>query len=300
MFEAVQRLIRREKSPRMKRLTYIIKLLITLSILIFVFHKVDLKAAFHEASHLPLISAFAIFLLSVARHSLQCLNWRSALNMNAAYQNDTRELISSYLVALPLRFVIPGGHATFAKVLYLKNSSILASLIATTTERLFMSWSTWTFASIAAFFLYPGINLALRLALLIFTAFLPLWAALGMSFGNSRKHLPAYGKQAPRMMLLQIANTLLMYLQYYIVLNYLGSISLVDTWLGISLTNLANSIPITISGLGLREGFAIHFLENFGFNPSAAVAATLSVFFFHDLIPAFAGGIVLLRAKRKS
>jgi hypothetical protein len=300
LFERLQKLIRSEKSPAQKRLGYILKLVITISILVYVFSKVDLRAAFYQASHLPFLCALAIFLLSVLRHSIQCLNWRTALNMNPGFKNDAKQIISSYLVALPLRFVIPGGHATFAKVFYLKNTSILASLIATTAERLFMSWATWTFAAIAAYFVFPEMNILLRLTLVIVTAFLPLWAAILMSFGKARAHLPGYIRQAPRMMLLQIANTLIMYLQYYIVLNYLGVISALDTWLGISLTNLANSIPVTISGLGLREGFAIHFLENYGFSPSAAVAATLSVFFFHDLIPAFAGGIVLIRAKRKN
>jgi glycosyltransferase 2 family protein len=65
-----------------------------------------------------------------------------------------------------------------------------------------------------------------------------------------------------------------------------------------SLTNISNSIPITISGLGLREGFAIHFLKDFGFGAEQAVAATLSVFLMHDVIPALVGAIVLLRARK--
>jgi len=299
LFKKVQELINREKSPAQKRWGYILKLIITTSILVYVFSRVDLSAAFKEASHLPLPSVIAIFLMSVGRHSIQCLNWLAALHMNPGFKNNTKQIISSYLVALPLRFVIPGGHASFAKIFYLKNTSILASLIATTAERLFMTWATWTFAAVAAFFVFPDLNIYLRIFMILFTAFMPLWAAILMNFGKIKIHLPTYCRQAPRMMLLQIANTLLMYLQYYIVLNYLGTISAVNTWLGISLTNVSNSIPITISGLGLREGFAIHFLKPYGFNPSAAVAATLSIFFFHDLIPAFVGAIVLIRAKRE-
>ncbi|MDD2616571.1 MAG: hypothetical protein PHH74_05255, partial [Candidatus Cloacimonetes bacterium] len=58
------------------------------------------------------------------------------------------------------------------------------------------------------------------------------------------------------------------------------------------------SIPITVSGLGLREGFAIHFLDSYGFTSEQAVAATLSLFFFQDVVPALVGGVVLLKAKR--
>ncbi len=298
MFGKIQELIQRKKSPLMRRLGYLLKLLFTVLLLAWILHKVDVPTAFSNASTLPLLSALAILLLSVLRHFIQCVNWRCALHLNEGYSYNRRELISSYLVALPLRFVIPGGHASLAKVFYLKNTSLLASLVSTMTERLFMSWATWTFAAIATFFIYPQFSLALRLILILVAAFLPLWAALIMGIGKGKVHQPAFLRQAPRMMLLQIANTLLMYLQYYIVLNHLGKISAIGTWLGISLTNLANSIPITISGLGLREGFAIHFLEGFNFSSEAAVAATLSVFFFHDLLSAAAGAVVLFRSKK--
>lgn len=298
MFGRIYELIRSEKSPLFKRLSYVFKLVFTLALLYLIFSRIDLRTAYRQASNLPLLSAFAIMALSLVRHFVQLQNWRCALHLNPGYIFDQRQLLSSYLVALPLRFVIPGGHASFAKIFYLKNTSLLASLIATSAERLFMTWATWTFASLAAFFFFPSLSLIIRIILILFAAFLPLWAALIMKFNaRLKQHLPPYGLQAPKMMLLQIANTLLMYLQYYIILNHLGVISALDTWLGMALTNVSNSIPITISGLGLREGFAIHFLEAFNFSSEQAVAATLTLFFFHDLIPAVAGAITLFKAK---
>lgn len=299
MFERFQGLRERLKKPAFKRLSYALRLIFSLGLLYLIFRRIDLGAAMHQASVLPIAAALAIFALSGLRHIIQFNNWRCALHLNPAYEYRAREVAASYLVALPLRFVLPGGHASFAKVFYLKNSSILASIVSTTSERLFMTWSTWTFAAVAAFFSFPQLSLALRLAMLIFSAFMPLWAALIMSAKATwREFLPVYGIQAPRMMLLQIANTLIMYVQYYLILNILGSISAIDTWLSMALTNLSNSIPITISGLGLREGFAIHFLDAYGFSSEQAVAATLSLFVFQDVIPAVVGAVVLLRAKR--
>lgn len=299
MYSRVQQLLKRGKSPRYKSLSYIAKALFTLLLLYLVFSRIDLASALSYAGSLPLLSVLGIFGLSILRHYIQYNNWRCALHLNAGYIYDRRQVRASYLLALPLRFLIPGGHASFAKIFYLKNTSLLASFVSTSAERLFMSWATWTFAAIAAFFFFPGLNIFLRVGLIIIAAFLPLWAALIMRMRPSlRSHLPAYAAQAPKMMLLQIANTLLMYLQYYIILNHLGVISAIDTWLGMGLTNIANSIPITISGLGLREGFAIHFLEVFNFSSEQAVAATLSLFMFHELIPALLGVVVLFRTKR--
>lgn len=299
MFGRIQELIRREKSPRYKRLSYVLKLVFTLGLLYLILKSIDLQSVIAQAAQLPLISAFCIMGLSVMRHFVQYVNWKAALHLNPGYIFQRRQVLASYVVALALRFVIPGGHGVFGKVFFLKNTSILASVIATTAERLFITWGTWAFAAIAAFFFFPGWNLLLRILLILIAAFLPLWAAVIMSLNNRfKQYLPAYTAQAPKMMLLQIANTLMMYLQYYIILNHLGVISALDTWLSMALTNVANSIPITISGLGLREGFAIHFLESYSFSSEQAVAATLTLFFFHDLIPAVVGAITLFRIKR--
>lgn len=299
MFERFQTLNERLKNPAIKRFSYVLRLLFSLALLYVIFRRIDLGAALKQVLLLPLPTAIIVMLLSCLRHYIQINNWRCALHLNPAYEYNPKEVVSSYLLALPLRFVLPGGHASFAKVFYLKNSSILASLISTSTERLFMTWSTWTFAAVAAYFTLPGINASLRLGMIVFSAFMPFWAALILhSRDKWRGYLPAYGVQAPRMMLLQIANTLVMYLQYYLILNVLSSISAVDTWLSMALTNVSNSIPITVSGLGLREGFAIHFLDSYGFTSEQAVAATLSLFFFQDVIPAIFGAVVLFRAKR--
>jgi len=299
LYHRIKEFLNRQKSPRYKSLSYIAKALFTLLLLYLIFRRIDLAAALQNAGRLSLVSVLSVLALSALRHFIQCNNWRCALHLNPGYIYDRRQVRDSYLLALPLRFLIPGGHAAFAKIFYLKNTSLLASFIATSAERLFMSWATWTFAAIAAFFFFPGLNIYLRILFILIAAFLPLWTALLMRMKPSfRPHLPAYAAQAPKMMLLQIANTLLMFLQYYIILNQLGMISAIDTWLGMGLTNLSNSIPITISGLGLREGFAIHFLQAFDFSSEQAVAATLSLFIFHDLIPALIGAVVLFRTKR--
>lgn len=296
MFAKVQSLM---KSRPGKALGYVFKLALSVLILILIFRRIDPARASELIFQMPAVLLMQVFLLSVFRHLVQLNNWRCSLHLNPLYVNKPKELLASYLIALPLRFLLPGGHASFGKIFYISNSSRLASLISTTTERLFMTWSTWTFAAIAAFWYYPGMNLTLRVALVIFCSFMPLFAALIIKAkAKWQPYHVAYVQQAPRMMLLQIANTLLMYLQYHLILSHMSSINFTNSWIGMSLTNISNSIPITISGLGLREGFAIHFLKDFGFGAEQAVAATLSVFLMHDVIPALVGAIVLLRARK--
>lgn len=278
-----------------KRLGFALKVLLTALMLFFVFRRLDPAAIRSGLMSLSFGVISAVFGISILRHYIQYRNWLAALRMNLGVSFKRKEVIASYLVAQPLRFAIPGGSASFAKIFYLRNTSVFASFIATSTERLFLTWATWTFAAIANFCLYPSQPLILRAALIIATAFIPLWTALILrSHRKSRQYLSGYLSKAPQMMLLQIANTALMYLQYYLILNSFLTINAVDTWLGMSMTNISNSIPITISGLGLREGFAMHFLSGYGFHPEQAVAATLALFLLHDVLSAIVGAGVLI------
>lgn len=290
----------RSLKPLGKVLTYLLKVGFSVFILYLVLSRMDLPLLGSFIRQMPFWLLFSLFLLSVLRHFIQLNNWRCSLHLNPFYRYHRRELISSYLVAQPLRFLIPGGHASLAKIYYLQNSSRLASLISTTVERLFMTWATWSFAAIAAFSYFSSLSLPLRLFLMLFASFMPVIALLVLALVPKwRIYMESYVRQAPRMMLLQIGNTLIMYLQYYLVLNHLGLISALDTYIGMALTNISNSIPITISGLGLREGFAIFFLKGFGFEAEQAVAATLTVFVFQDCMPALVGLYFLITGKKR-
>lgn len=290
----------RNLKPLGKLLNYLLKLGFSIFILYAVLSRMDLPLLWQSIRQFPLWLPFALFGLSSARHFIQLTNWRSSLHLNPLYRDNWRELVSSYMVAQPLRFLIPGGHASLAKIYYLQNSSRLASFVSTLVERLFMTWATWSFAAIAIFSYFPSLSLPLRLFLMLFASFMPLIALLVMTLVPKwLDYVDFYVEQAPKMMLLQIANTLIMYLQYYLVLNHLGVISAIDTYIGMALTNISNSIPITISGLGLREGFAVFFLNGFGFSPEQAVAATLTVFVFQDCVPAIAGLYFLITGKKR-
>lgn len=296
MFERIWGL---KKRPFFKKLGYLLKITLTIAIFWLVFRKIEPNELRANLAKLSYQLALVLMGISALRHYLQYNNWFFSLKINEGMQFDKRQVLSSYLIGQPLRFAIPGGSASFAKVLYVQNSSIAASLIATTLERFFLTWGTWGFASIAGFYYLKESSLALRLPLLL-VPFMPFFLALILSWiPKSREYASAYLRYAPFMMVLQILNSLLMYLQYYLILGTIGTITFSDTCIGMGLTNLANSIPITISGLGLREEFAIHFLADFGFVAAEAVAATLTLFFFHDFIIALIGAMLMPFQKRK-
>ena len=60
---------------------------------------------------------------------------------------------------------------------------------------------------------------------------------------------------------------------------------------------IANIIPLTISGLGLRETFALEVLDRYGVDPEIAVATSLSIFLINTVVPSLVGIYYLLDKK---
>jgi len=288
------------QKPAIKLGLYLLKFGISFFILWRIAVKVDLSLALTGISALPLLTILLVSLITILRHVCQYFNWMYALKINPDFSADGRDVLNSYMIGLPLRFAIPGGHASVAKIFYVNNSSRIASLWSTALERGFMTWSSWCFAAAAGLFYYtqytPWLFIGLFLLCLMIPEFIKMilswkqdWAALRQS----------YNLYAPRMLVLQVANSLLTYLQYWLILNSFLPISRWETWLRMALTQFSNTIPITVGGLGLREGFAIHFLKGAGFTAEQAVSATLSLFIIQDIFPALLGTYFLARTSRK-
>lgn len=286
--------------PLLKPLLFILKLALTGYILWLIFAQIALGEVLQSIVSLPVGLVILLGLLSVLRHLLQYQNWHYSLLLNPMFRDSKSNVVISYFAGLALRFLVPGGASSVGKVLFLDNSSRYASLSSFGAERGFMTWVTWVFALGAGLFFYSG-NMLIWISIgFVIIALAPLWAywLLGL-FAKTRQIKPGYRLRAPRLTLLQVVSALIMYLQYWLILQQSGAISFGGTLTRMSLTNFSNSIPITFAGLGLRESFAIHFLADAGFTATQAVTTTLTVFVFQDVMPGIVGAVTLLVAKKK-
>lgn len=283
-----------------KTLLYVLKLGITAFILWKVFGRISLPDVFRSMLALPVWHIMALVVGSFLRHWAQIGNWRHSLQINPGYDLDHKEVLRSYLIGLPLRFLVPGGPASVAKVLWVQNTSRKASIFSFGAERAFMTWATWCFAIGAALFYFKGGMLWLTAALALLCIPAPLWVWLGMSIRDKDRALrDSYAAHAPWMCALQVFASMLCLLQYWLLLVRFVPISFPATMKLMGLTNFSNSIPITLAGLGLRESFAVHFLDKAGITAAQAVSATLALFIVQDILPALIGAGVLLSSKRK-
>ena len=91
---------------------------------------------------------------------------------------------------------------------------------------------------------------------------------------------------------------LIMVIQYYILLNLVNSIEFFETLHTVVYLWGSGIVPISISGLGVREGLAVYFLKMYGIFPAHAVATSLFLFFLNTIIPAIIG-IYFIYQKRQ-
>jgi len=287
------------KGRGLKYFLWLLKLVITAAILWFVFRKFSLGEVLSTILHLPLFVFFVMLITTVFKHFTQYKNWKYSLLLNPRYDFRRSDVLSSYLIGNALRFVIPGGTATYGKMFYVQNSSKIASLLSVFSEKFFMTWTTWLFAGWAGLLYFGMVPLWFRVLFVAVCTSFPLLIYFGLGrFERTAALKPEYGRRAPRIIGFQILYVCTTFLQMWVLLRGFFPITFLQTVQRIALTNFANTIPITISGLGLRESFAIYFLEPAGFTAQQAVSATLTLFLFHDLVPALIGIIILLKTKK--
>ncbi len=287
------------KHPRFKLVSYILKLLLTAVILYFVFRGIELRLVLESMQKLSLGVILLLILGSFLRHLIQLTAWKLALRINPDYVPDASAELHSYLIGLPLAFIFPGGFASMGRILWVKNTSHVASALSFVVERAILTWAMVTFAATAAMLHFPGISPLWGLPIYLLLITLPLWSRYLFHFWKQGEpYRNQYTKSAPLLALLQVVAALIALSQYWLILNSIGSISWLDNFKLMSLTNFSNTLPITLAGLGLRESFAIHFLKEAGFVASQAISATLSLFLIQDVLPALIGLTVFWK-KRK-
>lgn len=291
----------KQSSVLLKRLGYALKLILSVLITWLVFRKINLSEVWEGITTIPPGIALLILLISLIRHYLQYQNWWLALQMNPGFVAKRRDIQCSYLIGNFLRFLLPGGHGTFGKVFFIKNSSKTATAVAVTSERVAQTWSVFLFAALGASYYYLQWYAVYKLLLLGLILAFPLlfWIPVRLhpAFSEVRE---GYKRDLPIMLLIQICTNLLTMLQYWLLLGVMLRISYPETVLRMSLVQFSDTIPITISGLGLREGFAVHFLEDAGVSAKQAVTATLGLFVSQDIIPGLVGLPFFLMHKRSS
>ncbi len=272
----------------------IIKLSITAIILFFIFRRIDLSQTIRLITGISAKTILLLLLTAVLKQVTQFVNWNFCLRINDGYRPEVSETLNSMFIGSALRFLIPGGHATYGKVYYL-NYSKIGTAISITMEKFMLTWSVLLFGAIATMFYFTRFSLILRIVILTVVAIIPLLLSkVRFVFPKYSGYFDNCLNIVPVMTIVQAVYVSLTVLQYYMIINNFVCLPFTAALLAVPLILTANTIPITYSGLGMRESFSIYMLSNFGISPEIAVTASLLVFMINAVIPAIIGIILIL------
>ncbi len=281
-----------------KKIIYFGQIILTGMILYLIFRRIDLKSVLMLSINLHPVTFILLVITSAVKLITQYFNWICCLKINSGYNPPKFEVIRSLFIGNALRFLLPGGHGTYGKVYFL-NHSKKGTLFSIGMEKFMLTWTILLFGSVAAFFHFVNYQILLRFSVIIVVATMPFIVYWGRYlFTKHAEYFNNYIRFVPRIFVSQLLFIFITVLQYVLIINQYQLLRITDALKSVPLILTANTIPITFSGLGLRESFAMYTLNEYGIQVEVAITASLLIFFINSVIPAFIGSYFIVSSKK--
>lgn len=222
--------------------------------------------------------------------------------------------IKSFLAGWGIALLTPARVGELARILYFTSGSkvrlaffVLLDKIFDLTTLIFLSlFGIGLFLGLKEFFLFLLLGLII-LFLLFKQSMLILFIkrfSFILPFKNKIKDFSDNWKPLQaKTILICLSYTLVAFIltlfQSYLLVNSFEPLTLKIVFLVFPLVVLSNALPVTIGGIGVREGIAALLLSMFGVSKTAAVNSAFLLFFINTLVPGLIGALFAPNLKFK-
>lgn len=266
-----------------------------------------LRVAFQNIDSRQLLPALCCVLGMLA---VRAYKWHQMLSEGGVVVHP-RESIRSLLGGFVLGLIIPGRLGELGRCLFSAESHRVRVTLLNILDRALDMWALLTLAVPGLFLLVPrpaaifglGVWLAILpvvmgLPTLISTlAVAPRWPEVVRTRAAAAAPILARIRTR-RYAVLSVCSTSLDMLLFFFLLRAFHPVEFATALATFPLIVMAGGLPVSLSGLGLREGVAALLLTRFAIPPGVAVDVALLLFAFSALIPALLGGVWLLVDRR--
>jgi hypothetical protein len=274
------------KEPLKEKIIYLLQAGIGLFLVIWILSRVDRHRFFHYFSSISLSGFLKILFFSWLSLFVQFKCWKFLIESNSIHF-EIKDLIPSFFSGFTFRLLLPGGHAEFGKIFLLPGRK-RGKAVAFGMEKFFQGiikiflMACVIPISFPQYAIYAFIVILLLILIFIFFPKIPYLRDLQEKKVNNYKVFAIT-------LLYSLSVFTIMSIQYYLLLNEVDQISLINTFHTVIYLFGSGVIPVSISGLGVREGLAVYFLKMYGIPPAHAVATSLFLFTINTVIPALLG-----------
>ena len=289
----------------------VIKLCISSALLYIVFYRIGLAEILGMLCSINILSFIAAILLYLFAQLVSTLRWKMLLPEGFRLN----ELFSLYMIGAFFNSFLPGiigGDAIKGFYLYKTTGKVGLAMASVFMDRYLGLAVLITICAVAFPFGYQylrGSNIEWILPLIILSFILGSFLFFGLRIGQRIKHLAdlynyfhiyrnekgTIGKALLLSVLVQFSGFSAVYILAYGLGQNIPYLSVV---VSLPLIILISMIPISISGLGVREGAFVLFFGFIGVKPEAAAAISLS-WFLSASAGSLVGLVAYLRRKRE-
>lgn len=277
---------------------FTLKYLVGISLLIWLFIKINLVEIVNAVKGFSIISLIVIVLLALLNLSVQFYRWRYLITHHSSEYEPT-DLLPSFFAGFAFRMMIPGGHAEITKIFLLPGKKS-GKVLAFGMEKYFETYIKFVLVLMALPVIFDKYRHYLWVgAILGLAAYFFLPRLLQSSFLKQYQEKEInYHTIFSRTLVFSLMIFLIMVVQYYTLINSSEDLSFFSTVVSASLVWGSGLIPISVSGLGVRENVAVFILGRFGISAATAVAASLLIFTINVLVPAMIGTIYIIKRRK--
>lgn len=280
------------KSWIKQKIIYVAQICIGLALVIWILKQVDREQFIEYFKSLSLVSLLIIPALSCFGLYIQFRRWKYLVERYSKHFN-LRDLLPSFFAGFTFRLLIPGGHAEFSKIFLLpgkKRGKVLAFGMEKFSQTLIKILALLIVLPLT-FPDYKVYSIFVFLLIIIGYFLFPRIPILK----NLQEKDVNYHRVIGMNLVFALGIFIIMGLQYYVLLNQVDSVSLLATYHTSVYLWSAGLVPISVSGLGVREGFAVYFFNFYGVSAAHAVATSLFLFTVNTIFPALVGAYYIYR-----
>jgi hypothetical protein len=269
-----------------QKIIYGAQICIGLVLVIVILMQVDRVQFVEYFKTLSLVSLIIILILSVIGLYIQFRRWKYLVERYSIYFNSI-DLLPSFFAGFAFRLLIPGGHAEFSKIFLLpgkKRGKVLAYGMEKFAQALIKIFALL----IVIPFTFPDYKFYSIFVLFLIVIGYFLFPRIPILKNLQEKDVN-YHRVIGMNLVFALGIFVIMGLQYYLLLNQVDSVSLLATYHTSVYLWSAGLVPISVSGLGVREGLAVYFFNLYGVSAAHAVATSLFLFTINTIFPALVG-----------
>lgn len=280
-----------------KKISFFLKIIFTVLLFTFLVKKISFRLTFETIKDLPFEVLGILLLTTIIKFILQMHNWKKIVQIDHTVSLSQGQIFKTHCIGLLLKLLIPGGQGSFGKAFYLQPLSKKSSLLLILFEKYFQAWIFFCAGSLAAAFYFPKYMILFILIFLI-SAVSPYIVPMVFKKAMTEHKWSRYRLRLPYLYITQIFFLLITFYQYYVIIRLFYPVSIIFISKIVSLILGATLLPISYSGLGLRESVSALLFSQNNISAEIAVACSLTIFFLNSILPALPALFFIFR-KRK-